>query len=166
MEGETPDTALEGEAALAKVEPNNLSGLVLASVGVLQRAAEGEDQPIAVIGFSMGASLALWLAARAPDQVKTVVAFYGAQSIDFDEADAQFQGHFADNDHMVSEEDRVTTEAFLRLGNNETDFHLYPDTSHWFFETGDTFDPEAAELAWTRTKDFLAEHHPVGDVGV
>lgn len=160
MEGETPDTALKGEAALAKVEPNSLSGLVLASVGVLQRASEGEDQPIAVIGFSMGASLALWLAARAPDQVKTVVGLYGAQSIDFDEADAHFQGHFAENDHMVSEEDRVTTEAFIRLGNNETDFHLYPGTSHWFFEAGDTFDPEAAELAWTRTIAFLAEHHP------
>ena len=160
MEGQTPETAIEGEAALAKVEPNNLSGLVLASTGVLQRAAVGEDQPIAVIGLSMGASLAFWLAARAPDAVKTVITFYGAQSIDFDEADATFQGHFADDDHLVSEEDRVTTEAFIRLGDNETDFHVYPGTRHWFFESGDTFDADAAELAWTRMLEFLTDHHP------
>ncbi|MEZ5377526.1 MAG: dienelactone hydrolase family protein [Acidimicrobiales bacterium] len=88
-----------------------------------------------------------------------------AQSIDFDQADATFQGHFADDDHLVSEEDRVTTEAFIRLGDNDTDFHLYPDTQHWFFESGDTFDPAAAELAWDRMMAFLAEHHPVNGSG-
>ncbi len=165
LDGATPQTPAEGETVLATVEPNTLSGLVLASTGVLQRAAAGDDQPIAVVGFSMGASMAFWLAARAPDVVKTVVTFYGAQSIDFDAADAIFQGHFADNDHLVSEEDRVTTEAFIRIGDNDTDFHLYPDTQHWFFEAGDTFDAAAAELAWERMMTFLAEHHPVNGSG-
>jgi pimeloyl-ACP methyl ester carboxylesterase len=40
-------------------------------------------RPISIVGFSMGASLALWASVRIPDRVTKVVAFYGAQSIDF-----------------------------------------------------------------------------------
>ncbi len=156
LDGERPATAVEGEAALAAMSPDDLANSVLSSARVLQRAAAGQDQPIAVVGFSMGASMALWLAARLPDVVDTCVVFYGAQSIDFDQAAASFQGHFAENDHLVSEEDRVLTEAFLRLGDNETEFHIYPDTGHWFFEPGDQHDSAASELAWARMLDFLA----------
>jgi dienelactone hydrolase len=56
----------------------------------------------------------------------------------------------------VSEEDRVVTESFIRLGGRSTEFHVYPDTGHWFFEEGKSYDPRAAELAWDRTVDFLA----------
>ncbi|MEZ5225513.1 MAG: dienelactone hydrolase family protein [Acidimicrobiales bacterium] len=131
--GETPATATEGEAVLATVEPNNLSGLVLASTGVLQRCRRRPAHRRR--RFLDGCVDGVLAGGAAPDVVKTVVTFYGAQSIDFDQADATFQGHFADDDHLVSEEDRVTTEAFIRLGDNDTDFHLYPDTQHWFFES-------------------------------
>ncbi len=161
LHGETPATPDEGERALADLDADELSGLILASTGVLQRAAAGDDEPIAVVGLSMGASLALWLAARSSDTVRAVVSFYGAQSIDFDRAQAVFQGHYAEHDHLVSEEDRITTEAFIRLGDNDTEFHLYPGTSHWFFEEGETFDHDAADLAWDRMVGFLHRHHPV-----
>lgn len=153
--GARPVTADEGEKALGSVSPDDLSGLVLSSAKILQKAAKGEGEPIAVVGLSMGASMAFWLSARLPEAVRAVVTFYGAQSIDFDEATASFQGHFAEDDHLVSEEDRVVTESFIRLGDNETEFHLYPGTKHWFFEPGENHDPEAAELAWDRTLDFL-----------
>jgi dienelactone hydrolase len=90
--------------------------------------------------------------------VGAAVSFYGAQSIDFDEATADYQGHYAELDHIVSEEDRVVTESFIRLGGRPTEFHLYPGTRHWFFEEGDNFDPDAADLAWSRTREFLACH--------
>lgn len=160
MEGETPATAAEAESALAEIEPNNLSGLVLASTGVLQRAAADPEAPIAVIGFGMGASLAFWLSARASDTVSTVVTFYGSQSIDFDDATATYQGHFAEVDDLVSEEDRITTEAFIRMADHKTDFHVYDGTSNGFFEAGGTFDAEAASLAWDRMIEFLRAELP------
>ncbi len=160
LDGQNPTTEAEAQAALAGVSPDDLSGLVMSSAHTVRAASNDRDAKIAVIGLSMGASMALWLSARLPDSVGPVVVFYGAQSIDFDESNAIFQGHFAEDDHMVSEEDRVVTESFLRLGENDTEFHLYPDTKHWFFETGDTFDEAAAELAWERTKGFLAKHLP------
>ena len=155
FDGVQPVTEAEGEAVLADQDPDELSGLVMSSAHTLRVASADPARPIGVIGFSMGASLGLWLSARMTRDVGAVVAFYGAQSIDFDEATASYQGHFAEHDHMVSEEDRVVTESFIRLGGRDTEFHLYPGVRHWFFEEGDSHDPEAAELAWERTLAFL-----------
>jgi carboxymethylenebutenolidase len=130
----------------------------MSSAHTLRAASADAARPIGVIGFSMGASLAMWLSARLIRDVSTVVVFYGAQSIDFDEATAVYQGHFAENDHIVSEEDRVVTESFIRLGGRDTEFHVYPETKHWFFEEGDNFDTESAELAWNRMVQFLDRH--------
>ncbi len=162
LDGVQPITAEEGEAVLAGVDPDELSGLVMSSAHALRAASADANQPIAVIGFSMGGSLALWLSARLTREVGAVVSFYGTQSIDFDDATAIYQGHFGADDHMVSEEDRVVTESILRIGGRETDFHLYPESGHWFFEEGDhaggkAHSPKASELAWHRVTTFLAE---------
>ncbi len=157
LEGANPTTEDEAEHVLATRSPDELSGLVMSSARTLRAVSEDPNAKIGVIGLSMGASMSLWLAARLPTEVAASVVFYGAQSIDFDDATAAFQGHFGDDDHMVSEEDRVVTESFIRLGDNPTDFHVYPGAKHWFMEDGDNFDPEAAELAFSRTVDFLAD---------
>lgn len=155
FDGVQPVTEAEGEAVLADQSPDEMSGLVMSSAHTLRVASIDSARPIGVIGFSMGASLGLWLSARLTRAVGAVVAFYGAQSIDFDQATAIYQGHFAEDDHMVSEEDRVVTESFIRLGGRETEFHVYPGAKHWFFEEGDNHDREAAELAWHRMLRFL-----------
>ena len=158
LDGATPSNEEEAQQALAERSPDELSGLVMSSARTLRAVAKDPNAKIGVIGFSMGASMSLWLAARIPGEVAASVVFYGSQSIDFDEATAAFQGHFGDDDHMLSEEDRVVTESFIRLGDNTTDFHVYPGAKHWFMEEGDNFNPEAAELAFTRTVEFLSEH--------
>ncbi|MDH3296519.1 MAG: dienelactone hydrolase family protein [Acidimicrobiia bacterium] len=160
FDGVQPITEAEGEAVLADQSPDELSGLVMSSAQTLRAASADSNRPIGVIGFSMGASLGLWLSARLTQDVGAVVAFYGAQSIDFDDATAVYQGHFAEEDHIVTEDDRVVTESFIRLGGQNTEFHLYPGVRHWFFEEGDTYDDEAAELAWNRMIDFLERTVP------
>lgn len=157
FDGVQPMTEAEGEAVLAALDPDELSGLVMSSAHTLRAASRDAEKPIAIIGFSMGGSLALWLSARLTQEVGSVVVFYGGQSIDFDDATAVYQGHYAEDDHIVNEEERVVTESFIRLGGRETDFHLYPNTKHWFFEEGDNYDEDAAELAWQRTASFLTE---------
>jgi carboxymethylenebutenolidase len=162
FDGVQPVTEAEGEAVLAGADPDELSGLVMSSAHALRAATKTPDRPIAVLGFSMGASLALWLSARLGSAINAAVAFYGAQSIDFDDSSASYQGHFATDDHIVSDDDKIVTESFIRLGGRPTEFHTYPDTKHWFFEEGENHDAEAAELAWTRTLEFLAKHAEAG----
>ncbi len=157
FDGVQPVTEAEGEAVLADQSPDELSGLVMSSAHTLRVASADSSRPIGVIGFSMGASLGLWLSARLTRDVGAVVVFYGAQSIDFDDATATYQGHFAEIDHMVSEEDRVVTESFIRLGGRHTEFHVYPGAKHWFFEAGDNYDEAAADLAWDRMMTFLGQ---------
>lgn len=158
MEGQRPTTIEEGEAALATVSPDELTGLVISSANALRAVAKDQTAPIGVVGLSMGGSMALWLSARLPESIAAVVTFYGAQAIDFDESAAAYLGHFGDADHMVNEEDRVMTESFIRLGGRETEFHVYEGAGHWFFEPGEHLHPEAADLAWSRTTDFLKTH--------
>ncbi len=155
LQGATPKTEAEAEKVLAERNPDELSGLVMSSASTARAVANDPNAPIAVVGLSMGASMAMWLAARLPDEIVAAIVFYGTQSIDFDDAKATFQGHFGDDDHLVSEEDRVLTESFLRLGDNTTDFHVYPGAKHWFMEHGGNFDDEAAALAFERMSTFL-----------
>lgn len=162
MDGARPTSTEEGEAALATISPDELSGLVMSSANALRAVAKDQGAPIGVVGLSMGGSMALWLSARLPESVAAVVTFYGAQSIDFDEAKAAYLGHFGDQDHMVDEEERVVTESFIKLGGREAEFHVYEGAGHWFFEPGEHHDAEAADLAWSRTTDFLKAHLQTG----
>lgn len=159
LHGERPDDEAAGEQALARLDPDELTGLVISSAHLVRSAAADAAAPIGVVGFSMGASLAFWLSARLPDSVRSVVAFYGAQSIDFDAAKAAYQGHYAEDDPWVSDDDRVLTESFVRLSGLDTEFHLYPGTGHWFMEEGHPHhDPAAAAAALERTLHFLDRH--------
>ncbi len=155
LEGAQPQTEEEGESTLAALDPDELSGLVMSSAQTLRAVSEDSNKPLAVIGFSMGASLALWLSARLTHDVAAAVIFYGAQSIDFDDATASYQGHFGTDDHMVTEDERVLTESFIGLGGCSTDFYTYEGAKHWFCESGPNYNEEASTLSWQRTLTFL-----------
>jgi dienelactone hydrolase len=47
-------------------------------------------------------------------------------------------------------------EIEMRDAGVKTNFHIYPQLPHWFFEEDrPEFHPQAAGLAWTRTLEFL-----------
>lgn len=156
--GETFDDPEDARRHLEELDPNRLASLTLASTGLLREKAADPDRPVAIVGFSMGASLGLWASVRRPDDVVGVVAFYGVQSIDFAGAEARYQIHLAEHDDLVAEDDAVFMEATMGLEDLEVEVHRYPGTSHFFFE-GDqsTFDEDAAVLAWERMTAFLSE---------
>lgn len=157
--GRTATTAEAGEALLAEADANELAHLTRSSLATLRSLDVTPDGPVGVVGFSMGASLALWLSARVPRAVAATTAFYGAQDIDFAGASSAYLGHYAERDDYVDEDSLVLLEAELRLLDLDTTFHRYPGTRHWFFEADrPEHDPEAAELAWQRTVAFLRTH--------
>ncbi len=162
--GLTADTPDEAEEILADADVNEVAALVLSSVHTLRALSRSNADSVAVIGFSMGASWAFWLAARAPQAVRAVVGFYGAQSLALDDSaeETAFLGHFAEHDELVSPDEVAELLAHLRLLGRPTTFHRYPGTAHWFFEADrpPAYDPEAATLAWDRTIAFLRERMP------
>ncbi|HSL59258.1 MAG TPA: dienelactone hydrolase family protein [Acidimicrobiales bacterium] len=158
--GRTAELPDDAEELLASIDVNAAAGLVRSSAATLRDLPITDEGPIGVVGFSMGASWGLWLAARAPEEVAATVVFYGAQDVDFEPAEAAFLGHFAEHDEFVSDDDLVEMEAHLRLLGKDVEFHRYPGTGHWFFEEDRpaAYHPAAADEAWARTVDFLHDH--------
>ena len=158
--GRTADSPDEAEALLADMDVDRAIELVMSTSATLRDLPITTDRPIGVVGLSMGGSLALWLAARAPEQVAAAVVFYGTQDVDFEPARAAFLGHFAEHDELVSDDAVVEMEAHLRLLGKEVEFHRYADTGHWFIEDDRpaAYDAAAAQIAWQRTIDFLRRH--------
>jgi carboxymethylenebutenolidase len=156
-DGRTADTPDEAEALLAETDPNRTAQLVVASLSALRSMPATPEGRVGVVGFSMGASWGMWAAARFPDDVAAVSAFYGSQDIDFSSARASFQAHLAEHDEFDSEDDTNYLEAQLRLCGHPVDFHRYPGTGHWFVESDRpaAYVADAAELAWERTLAFL-----------
>ena len=154
--GELPQSESDAVDHLGRASPDRLASLVLSSVELLNEKAL--DDRVAVIGFGMGGSLALWASVRLPDRVRAVVSFYGSQQIDFAGADSSYLIHLASVDEYLSDDEAAFMEATMHLEDLNVDVVRYPDTKHGFCEPdGDTFDPASFEKAWARTLEFLNE---------
>jgi len=158
--GQTAQTPTEAEALLAGADVGRMVTLVESSVAVLRGLPVTPEGPVGVLGFSMGSSLGLRAAARQPDEVAAVVAYYGSTDVDFAPVRAAIQIHLAEDDPYETDDDAVEMEAHMRLVGLDPDVHHYPGTSHWFAEEDReaAFHREAATEAWDRTVAFLHRH--------
>lgn len=152
--GELPESQQEGLDRLGEASPDRLASLVLSSAGVLDE--QSTNGPIAIVGFGMGGSLALWSSVRLKELVSVAVSYYGTQQIDFAGSTSSYLLHYAETDEFISEDEASFMEATMGLEALEVEVLRYPGTSHGFCEPdGQTFDPEAYEKAWTATLDYL-----------
>jgi len=147
-EAETLSSALDGEGAMNDVA---------AGVDFLNQHCTGADQGLAVIGFSLGAYFALQLSTTDPRHIRAVVLFYGTGPGEFNDSRAAYLGHFAADDPYEAEEYVNSLEETIRAAGRPVTFYRYPGTGHWFCEPDrvDAYNPQAADLAWERTLNFL-----------
>jgi carboxymethylenebutenolidase len=159
--GRVATEADDAEQQLAEADANELAHLTRSSLQTLRNLPATADRPVGLLGYSMGASMALWLAARVPDAVAATAVFYGGQDIDMADARSAFLGHYAEVDPFVDEDGLVLLESELHLDGLEVEFHRYPGTRHWFAEDDrPEHDPDATALAWDRTLAFFRRHLP------
>ncbi|MCX6050730.1 MAG: dienelactone hydrolase family protein [Chloroflexi bacterium] len=157
--GEVTDTIAGAEALGGALDANHLQAkaeLVEATRFLNERT--GQANPgLTVIGFSLGAYYALGLAAAEPEQIHSVVLFYGTGSDDFSSAKAVYLGHFAEDDEYEPQPNVDHLEGALKQAGRPVTFYRYPGTGHWFFEPDrtDAYNQAAASLAWERTLAFL-----------
>ena len=155
--GKVADTIEGAEALAGELDAHHEQALADVHAAAQFLQAHAGTRTLAVIGFSLGAFYALRLATTAPEGVRAVVLFYGTGYGDFNQSQAAFLGHFAENDVYEPAEGVAELEAEIRQAGRPVTFHDYPGTGHWFFEADRTqaYDPDAAVLAWERTLAFL-----------
>jgi carboxymethylenebutenolidase len=152
----------DAERQLASADADELAHLTRSSLQALRSLPNTTGDAVGLLGWSMGASMALWLAARVPDAIAATAVFYGGQDIDMVDARSAFLGHYAEQDPYVDDDGLVLLESELHLDGLDVEFHRYPGTSHWFAEPDrPEHDEAAAALAWARTLTFFRHHLPV-----
>jgi len=69
-------------------------------------------------------------------------------------------GHYGEKDDVTPLSEVEEFRAALRKGNKEHEIYIYPGATHAFTNDmhPERYHPEATQLSWTRTLEFLARH--------
>jgi carboxymethylenebutenolidase len=158
--GKVADTIADAEILGNALDANEAKADIADAIMFLNELAGQDGQAavgLSVIGFSLGAYYALELATTNPEQIHSVVLFYGTGGDDHSNSRAAYLGHFAGEDEYEPQSNVDNLEESLRLADRPVNFYRYPGTGHWFFEPDrlQAFNQAAASLAWNRTLAFL-----------
>jgi carboxymethylenebutenolidase len=135
--------------------------------GAVQQLKPSGSAKVGVTGFCMGGALTLLSAVNVPE-ADAAVAFYGfppLEYIDPKKIKAPLMGHYATEDvpFPIAKVDEL--EKKLREANVKFEFHRYKAKHAFCNEEANTkklpileYNPQAAELAWKRTVEFLDRH--------
>jgi carboxymethylenebutenolidase len=152
-QGRIAATIDEAKALMEQRDSKLMGSIVKAAKDHL--AALHAGQPIAVLGFSMGAAWSLEVAENNPD-VSAAVLFYGAGEADFSKVKAKILGHYAEVDEWEPLEYVRAMEADMKTAGLDVTLYIYPKVGHWFVEEDcPEYDSASALLAWSRTYEFL-----------
>jgi carboxymethylenebutenolidase len=155
-QGRIAATIEEAEGLLEQRDSELMGDIVKASKDHL--VSLGAGKPIGVLGFSMGGSWSLVIAANEPD-VSAVVIFYSSGDVDFNTVKAKILGHYAEVDEWEPLDEIRKMEADMKAAGLEVTFHTYPKVGHWFVENDrPEYDSASALLAWSRTFEFLRKN--------
>jgi carboxymethylenebutenolidase len=155
--GKVATTIDEAKQQMPENESEQFQPIISAVPDFLRGRPEVSNEPLSVIGFSMGADWSLAMASERQD-IANVVLFYGAYIHEgiLSQIQANILGHFAELDEWEPLDMVSRVESDLRGAGLNPTFYIYPKTKHWFFENDrPEYDPEAADLAWRRTLEFL-----------
>lgn len=154
--GKIAKTVDEAKQIMSETDFERKHAIVAALINFMRGRPEVRKDALSLIGFSMGAAWSLTLASELPEEIDKVVLFYGIDSAEFSKIKAEILGHYSDVDEWEPLDGIRAMEADMRAAGLKPIFHMYPNMNHWFFEADrPEFDPQAAELAWTRTLEFL-----------
>ncbi|MGO4445131.1 dienelactone hydrolase family protein [Mycobacterium sp. 2YAF39] len=149
----------EATAALGKVPPEQAIADLKSGVDELLRRVPGKK--VAAVGFCMGGGFVWQLLASGEPRLAAAVPFYGPTPDNPDFAgskDVAVLGIYAAQDQRVNAGEPAARAALEKAG---LVFELVtePDANHAFFnDTGDRYNPTAADDAWRRVQDWFGEH--------
>lgn len=150
-DAEAYTTAIErGEGGPGGLNPDRIKGRVQATLDHLLAHPDVRGDRAAIVALSFGG----WYGSQVAAERSDVAAFVSIYSDVYEgPGGAAYLGHFAENDRFVDSPQTAWMEKPLGEGSAG---HIYPGAKHWFMEPDrPEFDEEAADLAYSRTVDFL-----------
>lgn len=135
-----------------------------AAVDTVLARDDVSSETVGVVGFGMGSSYAHWLAVDG-NHISAASGFYGFFEFDPDAAataaqnNVAIQGHFATLDKAILPRPLRTNLDHLQAAGVPSEFHIYHDVEHDFFDdTRKGYNAAAAAEAWARTLAWLRAH--------
>jgi carboxymethylenebutenolidase len=135
--------------------------------GAVQHLKSSGSAKVGVTGFCMGGALTLLSAVNVPE-INAAVAWYGFPPLEYIDAakiKAPLMGHYGTEDvpFPIAKVDEL--EKKLRDAKVKFEFHRYKAKHAFANEEANSkklpileYNPQAAELAWKRTMEFLERH--------
>ena len=120
------------------------------------RAALADTGKVGIVGFCLGGSIAFMAATRLVG-FSAAVGFYGGRiaAVADEVPQCPVQLHYGSEDHGIP----MSNVETVRSKRPDVDIFVYEGAGHGFnCDARPSFHPEAAQLAWGRTMDFLSEH--------
>ncbi|HKQ27653.1 MAG TPA: dienelactone hydrolase family protein [Burkholderiales bacterium] len=135
--------------------------------GAVQQLKASGSAKVGVTGYCMGGALTLLAAANVPE-TDAAVAWYGFPPLEYIDASkikAPLMGHYATDDQAFPIGKVDELEKKLRDAKVKFEFHRYKAKHAFANEEANSkklamleYNPQAAELAWKRTMEFLDKH--------
>jgi carboxymethylenebutenolidase len=158
-QGGTPENEDQAREMIGQLDQQQTLQNALAAVDFLE-GHEATTDKVGVVGFCWGGALANQVAVNSPN-VDAVVPFYGRQPASEDAANikAPLLLQYAGLDDRINAGIPDYEQALKNAGVDYT-IHIYEGANHAFHNdtSAARYDSEAAELAWSRTIDFLKQH--------
>ncbi len=159
--GRTTHDAQEAGQLMSELPVEQAARDLAGAVDVLLGHEAVTSSTVGAVGFCMGGGFVLLLAAQQGGRVSAAVPFYGvgpAVPDTYAGITAAGQGHYGEQDAFYPADDaRRQAEQIRSEAGAEVEFHFHPAGHAFHNDTNalGTYDVEQAQLAWSRTVDFL-----------
>jgi carboxymethylenebutenolidase len=143
-------------AAISQIQPSASLDDVKAGYAFLAQNPGVDPAKISSVGFGWGGWRSFMLATAVPTLYRSVV-FCGVTPIEgLENIHAPVLAHYAQYDFRTAGNAIYTEKEMKQLGKKFS-YHYYPDVFGAFFysDAGQRYNAAAADLAWTRTLEFL-----------
>lgn len=149
--GYTPDEIAHARSYLGNLNWDHMTADMTAAVAELKGTG-----PIGIVGFCMGGTAAFLAACRIPG-ISAAISFYGGMIAKFadEKPKCPLQMHFGEKDEGIP----LTTVEEIKKKQPQAETYIYEDAPHGFYcDERAAYRQAAADLAWARTKEFLAKN--------
>ncbi len=116
-----------------------------------------DPEKISSIGFCWGGWRSFMLATVEARLYRAVVFYGSTPQSGLENIQAPVLAHYARWDTRITG-NALWTEQMMKQAGKAYQYYVYPETDHAFFnDTGTRHNPEASQLAWSRTLEFLRQ---------